>query len=260
MTTRWNIALASMAGAAVAAVAVVALAGGAADDASATVPPDSVPTGSGSDDGTGADRTVSVTGHGTVQVVPDVANLSAGVQVTADTAAEAMDTVGTKSQALVDTLKGLGIAAEDIQTSGLSLYPSFTNDGSTINGYQASTSVSVTVHEVARIGEVLDGLKGLVGEELTLGGISFSYDDPEAVLAEARTAAIENAKVRAGQYADAAGAELGEILRIVESSVATPVFAREMMTAQDSAAAAPLAIEPGSQDLAADVSVVFELE
>ena len=43
MTSRWNIALASTAGAAVAAVAVVALAGGATDDAGATVPPDSVP-------------------------------------------------------------------------------------------------------------------------------------------------------------------------------------------------------------------------
>lgn len=259
MTTRWNIALASMAGAAVAAVAVVALAGGAADDAAATVPPDSVPTSDGT--GTATDvRTVSVSGHGTVSVVPDVADISAGVQTTADTAAEAMDTVGTKSQALVDTLKGLGIAAEDIQTSGLSLYPRFTNDGSTINGYQASTSVTVTVHDVSTIGEVLDGLQGLVGEELTLGGISFSYDDPEAVMAEARTAAIENAKVRAGQYADAAGAELGEILRIVESSVATPVFAREMSVAQDSAAGAPMAIEPGSQDLAADVSVVFAMD
>ena len=107
---------------------------------------------------------------------------------------------------------------------------------------------------------MLDGLQGLVGEELTLGGISFSYDDPEAVMADARTAAIENAKVRAGQYADAAGAELGEILRIVESSVATPVFAREMSVAQDSAAGAPMAIEPGSQDLAADVSVVFAMD
>ena len=258
MTSRWNIALASAAAAAVAAVAVVTLGGGgAADDVSATVPPDSVPLpGSDAD----APRTVTVSGHGTVQVVPDVANIQAGVQTRTATAAEAMDTVGTKSQALVDTLKGLQIADDDIQTSGLSLYPSFTNDGSTINGYQASTSVTVTVHDVSRIGEVLDGLQGLVGEELTLGGISFSYDDPEAVMADARAAAIENATVRAGQFADAAGAELGEILRIVETSVAAPVFAREMSVAQDSAAGAPLAIEPGSQDLAADVSVVFAME
>ena len=77
MTSRWNIALASAAGAAVAAVAVVALAGGGTDDAAA-VPPDTVPTTSASDAATDAPRTVTVSGHGTVQVVPDVADLSAG--------------------------------------------------------------------------------------------------------------------------------------------------------------------------------------
>ena len=174
-----------------------------------------------------------MSGHGTVSVVPDVADISAGVQATADTAAEAMDTVGTKSQALVDTLKGLGHRRRGHPDVRAQPVPPFTNDGSTINGYQASTNVTVTVHDVSRIGEVLDGLQGLVGEELTLGGISFSYDDPEAVSAEARAAAIENAKVRAGQYADAAGAELGEILRIVESSVSDPACSPGRWPPQD---------------------------
>ena len=55
-------------------------------------------------------------------------------------------------------------------------------------------NVDVTVHDIARVGELLDGVRGFVGPELTLGGISFSYEDPEAVLAEARTAAIDNAR------------------------------------------------------------------
>ena len=256
MTSRWKIGLASAAGAAVAAVAVIALSGRAFDDAGATVPDDSVPTAPGADGE--RERSITVSGHGTVQVVPDIANVWAGVQANADTAAEAMDTMATKSQALVDTLKGLGIAEEDIQTSGLNLWPAYGNDGSTITGYQASTNVNVTVREVDRVGEVLDALQGFVGEELTLGGISFSYDDPEAVLGEARVAAIENATVRAEQFAEAAGTEVGEILRIIESSVPTPVFAREM--AADMAQAAPsVAIEPGSQDLAVDVTVVFAM-
>ena len=105
---------------------------------------------------------------------------------------------------------------------------------------------------------MLDALKGFVGEELTLGGISFSYDDPDAVLGDARTAAIENAKTRAEQYATAAGTEVGAILRIIESTVPTPVFAREAAVPAGDAAAA-IAIEPGSQELAVDVSVVFAM-
>jgi uncharacterized protein YggE len=256
MTSRWKIALASAAGAAVAAVAVIALSDRAFDDAGA-VPDDSVPSASETT-GEAGERSITVSGHGTVQVIPDVANISAGVQANADSAVEAMDTMGTQSQALVDTLKGLGIAEEDIQTSGLSLWPTFGNDGQSVTGYQASTNVNVTIRDVDSVGEVVDALKGFVGEQLTLGGISFSYDDPEAVLGEARVAAIENARTRAEQFAEAAGTEVGEILRIVESTVPTPIFAREV--AADMAQAAPsVAIEPGSQDLAVDVTVVFAM-
>jgi uncharacterized protein YggE len=227
-----------------------------AERAGATVPDDSVP---GGDDAATADRrTVTVTGHGTVKVTPDIAMISAGVQTTADTAQEAMDTIGTKSQALVDTLKAVGVAEEDIQTSGLSLWPAYGNDGRQITGYQGSVSVTITARDIDRIGETLDALQGFVGEELTLGGISFSYADPEAVLGEARAAAIENARVRAGQFAEAAGAELGEIRHIAETSSGgmIPLPAAREMAAAD---AASIAIEPGSQELAVDVSVVFEM-
>ena len=227
-----------------------------ADPAGATVPDDSVPGGEGA--AAGDRRTITVTGHGTVKVTPDIATVSAGVQTMADTAQEAMDTVGTKSQALVDTLKAVGVAAEDIQTSGLSLYPTFGTDGREINGYQASVNVTITARDISRIGETLDALQGFVGEELTLGGISFSYADPEAVLGEARAAAIENARVRAGQFAEAAGAELGEVRHIAEntSGVMIPFAAERDMVAADGAS---IAVEPGTQELAVDVSVVFEM-
>ena len=168
-------------------------------------PDDSVPgePSAGGDDLPG--RSVTVSGHGTVEVTPDTANVSMGVQVSGQDADEVFAGIETDSNALVDTLKGLGVAEEDIRTSGLSLYPTYGNNNE-ITGYQGSVNVDVTVHDIARVGELLDGVRGFVGPELTLGGISFSYDDPEAVLAQARTAAIENARVRAGQYAEAAGA------------------------------------------------------
>ena len=92
---------------------------------------------------------------------------------------------------------------------------------------------------------MVDALKTLVGEELTLQGVSFSYKDPEAVMADARTAALANAKVRAEQFAAAAGVELGGVLRIVESSVASPVMYRELAGAAPAADSAQVAVEPG---------------
>jgi uncharacterized protein YggE len=257
MSTRWKTALAAAGGAAVAAVAVIALSGRASEDAGATVPPDPTPSTTPVEATTG-DGTITVNGHGTVTVVPDTADLSAGVQAQADTATAALDTVATGSQELVATLEDAGIAAEDVQTSGLSLWPTYGDDGQRITGYQASTSVTATIRDIDQVGAVVDALKGSVGEELTLNGITFSYDDPEAVLQEARAGAIANATVRAEQYAAAAGVEVGDIVRIIEGSVSDPVVFREM-AAGAPAADQSMAVAPGTQDLAADVTVTFAM-
>ena len=55
----------------------------------------------------------------------------------------------------------LGIAEEDIQTSGLNLFPMFDSNGREITGYQASTNVNVTVRDVEAVGAVVDGLQGV---------------------------------------------------------------------------------------------------
>ena len=253
--------MAGAAGAAVAAVAVITFAGRATEPAGAAPDP-TAPTSTSvaGEDAASGTRTITVSGHGTVSVTPDTADLMAGVQAHAATATEALNTVGTKSQALIDTLKGTGVADKDIKTAGLSLYPTFDNDGKTITGYQASTNVTATIHDVTKVGDVVDALKNLVGDQLTLQGVSFTYADSEAVMADARTAAIANAKARAGQYATAAGATLGGMLKIVEGSVPTPVMYESMTAATVPAAAdGKVAVAPGSQELAADVSVVFEM-
>lgn len=263
MATRIKTALAAAAGAGVAAVAVLALSSGSTGPASATVPPDSTettgstpdaPTEPGNDVGA---RTITVTGHGTVSVVPDIADLMAGVQANAPTATEALDQISTSSKALIDTLNGVGIEEKDIQTSGLSLWPTFGRDGTEITGYQASTNVTATIRDVTKVGSTVDALKTLVGENLTLNGISFSYDEPETVLGDARADAVANAKVRAGQYAEAADVEVGAVVRIIEGSVSDPTVFRGMAESAD--AAGSMAIAPGSQELAADVTVVFEM-
>jgi uncharacterized protein YggE len=252
MNTRLKIALVSAVCASLAAVAAVTLTAAGDDRATATVPPDE-PTEDA------MERSITVTGHGTVKVTPDVADLWLGVETSADSGAEAMATIGTKSDQLVNQLKELGIAAEDIQTSDLSLYANYGPGGRRINGYNASVSVSVRAHDIDGIGQLLDSIQRLVGDELSIGGISFSYEDPEAVLEQARIAALENARARAEQYAAAAGTEVGEIIKIVETPSGGPIpyYADARMEYAEDAAA--LAIEPGSQELAVDVSVVYAM-
>ena len=66
---------------------------------------------------------ISVTGEATVSVLPDLAEVEAGVTSDAKTAREASETNNATMGKLLQALKAAGIDARDIQTSRLSLQP-----------------------------------------------------------------------------------------------------------------------------------------
>ena len=120
---------------AVALAATLAVAGGAAgamSQSAPVAPSEPPPTASG------VTGTITVTGEGTVTVSPDTAVLNVGVEAQATTGAAAMDLLDQRSSALTDALTGAGIAADDLQTTGLNLYSTYGDDGTTVTGYVAS--------------------------------------------------------------------------------------------------------------------------
>lgn len=223
-------------------------------------------TGSG-DDGpasaqeegeTGDDiRTIRVSGEATVDVTPDVATVTLGAQHTAPSAKKALDTVSARTSATIDLLKEAGITEADIQTSNLSVSPNYVDDG-TIDGFQASNTLSVRTKDIDGLGDLLDEVSGATGDQFRLDGISFSFDDPDAVLEDARAEAVANAREKAGQYIANEDVEIGEIRTIAEQGAGAPPVPYDMaLEAADEARSVP--IEAGSQELSVDVTVVFEL-
>jgi uncharacterized protein YggE len=207
-----------------------------------------------------ASRSITVTGTGRAKGTPDTATLFLGARAQAETAQEALRIVNENANALLDVLAGAGVPKEDIQTSNVSLYPTYASNGQRITGYSAENSVTVTVRDVTKAGLVIDAASGAVGDELTLGGISFSIDDPEPLRVDARADAVEQARAQAAQLAELSGGEVGEVLAITDGSVQMPeplVYRTAADAAQEGAAAAP--IEPGSQEVTASVTVTFEL-
>ena len=196
----WKPIVGGLAGATVAAAAI-----GAGLTAAASTPPTSEPASAAA----AGEGTITVSASGAVRVDPDTAIVNLGVQANAATGAEAMEQVNTSSAALIDALIASGIAAEDIQTSGLSLWTT-TDDTGEVNGYQASVSVDVIVRDIEAVGPTIDTAQGAAGEGFTIGGVSFSFADPESVLGQARIDAVELARSKAEQYAAAAGVTLGD--------------------------------------------------
>ena len=256
MNARWL-------GAAIGGAAIGLLAVGVVlvtDHHQSAVPVSAAPT---TDPGTGTStgivaRNITVSGEGSVTVKPDRATVNLGVQATAPTATAALNQANTAANKLLAALKAAGIADDDIVTNGLAVYPQY-NGGNRVTGYQASNNVTVTVRAIDQTGPVVDAAAAAAGDNITVGGVSFSVADPEAVIGAARAKAIDNAKTRAGQYAGAAGVKVGQVLQISEVSVSPPPQYYATAGAYDgSKSSTP--VQTGTQDMSVSVTVVFALE
>jgi uncharacterized protein YggE len=205
-----------------------------------------------------AERYVSVSATGSVAADPDMASVSTGVIVEADTAKEALARNSTVMAKLIDGLKALGIASADIQTTSLNVEPRYVQakDGrpSSINGYRVVNQVRLTVREVKRLGEILDGAIGLGANQIN--GIAFDVSNAETLKDEARKLAMVNAKRRAELFATAAGAQLGPVLTISEDVSSAP---RPMPMAR-AAMGGAVPIEAGTRTLTVQVAVTYALK
>ena len=204
---------------------------------------------------------ITVTGQGTAKAAPDEAVLSAGVQTNARTAAAALADNARAMNAVIATLRNAGIPERDIQTSGFSVGPQYSQNNAAntaphVVGYQVSNTVTVTVADIDKTGPVLDAL--VASGANSIGGIDFTIKDTKALLNDARAQAVADATMRAQVLAKAAGVTLGPITAISESSTGMPMrpMGRMMMAAAD-VAATPIAA--GQESLTAEVTITWEI-
>jgi len=203
-------------------------------------------------------HTLTVSGTGKVTVVPDVARVYLGVTLTKPTVKEARDAAARAMTDVIAAIKGLGIADADIQTTGLSLSARYANGSSTkIVGYSISEQVQVTVRDLDKAGDVVDTATAKGATDVN--GISFEIADPAKALDNARAAAIVAARTSATVMAGAAHVNVGAVVSITDGSAPTPIY-------YGAASAAPMfadlktPVQPGTQDVSANVTVVFELD
>ena len=204
--------------------------------------------------------TVYVNGQGVVTVAPDTASVIVGVNIIEKTLSEAQAKATTQMTAVIDALKAAGIDEKDIQTVNYSvnILQNYDSNGNpaTIEGFQVSNQVNVTVRDLAQLGTILDTVVGQGANAIY--GISFFVNDPSAAASQARTLAVQDAKRKADELAAAAGMTVGRIISISETYSPQPMpvdFARA--EAQDAAAAVP--IQAGTTAITVDVQVTYEL-
>lgn len=207
---------------------------------------------------------ISVSGHGSVTVVPDIAVLTLGVEVTAPTVAAARSKAAAAMKAVRASLDANSIGSDDIKTLSFNIQPHYAyrrDEQPEITGYTVSNLVSVKVRDLDVISDALDDAARAGGDAVRVNSISFSVDDPKSYEAGARKAAVADARERAEELATLAGVTLGKVLSISESGVSIPFEERSyggMMLR--SAAEPPTPVSPGETEISLSVSVVYLIE
>jgi len=207
------------------------------------------------DSTTGAGR-ITVTGTGNVTGIPNQLVLAMGVQVTGASVGSALASADAAVSRVTAALRGDGVAAADIQTSGLSIWPNYPASSQAPSGYGVSESLTATLNSLAAAGAQIDAAVHAGGDATTISGISLDLTDTSSLLAQARASAIADATAKAAQYAKALGEPLGPVVSVTDQASTTPVPVFGTGSAA-AGAKSSVPISPGTQQLSVSITVVF---
>lgn len=215
---------------------------------------------------------ISVRGEGEVMAKPDIGTFSFSVMAEGDDAASAQNDSAEKINAITEYLSQAGIEEKDVKTTGYYLNPKYTYPNSpcavgmycppgeaVIDGYEVSQTITVKVRDLDNSGDLITG----VGERgaTNISGLSFTIDDESNLKAEAREAAIADAREKAEKLADELGVDLVRITGYYEEEYYPYYGGGDMMMSAraESAQAATPNMPTGENQITSTVSVTFEI-
>ena len=161
-------------------------------------------------------RLIRVSGNATVALAADTATLQIGVNTKKPTVQEAQKENAALMNAVLEALHAIGIEDQDIMTSQFNVSSMFDYSVSSLGQeirtqyYEVQNNVSVTVHDLTLIGQVLDA--AMEAGANTSYGITFSSTKQNEAYQKALTRAVEDAMQKAGVLAAAAKVQLGNLV------------------------------------------------
>jgi len=204
---------------------------------------------------------IAVAARGEVKVTPDRAAIQISVQTRAATAAAAASQNATKLKAVIDALRAMGLAANQVTTMNYNVYPQQRyepNREPVIVGYNVTNTLLVELTNLTMVGPVIDAALAKGANMVT--SLQFSASNTESARREAIAMAIQKARGEAEAAARAAGGALGGVLEIgIGAYYPSPPRPMAMMRGAESAQAADTPINPGDQTVSVEVSTRWAL-
>lgn len=209
-------------------------------------------------------RTMMISAEGKTVASPDLAEISVSVVSQGQNPETLTSNNNDKMSAVIQFLKAQGVDEKDIRTTNYDLSPNYQYDKNTqrnyITGYTFTQTVLVKVRDLNRVAAIVGGLAPLGVNQI--GGINFTFDDPEKFLALARADAFTKAQAKAKEMAAAAGVSLGRVVSVSEyGSGPRPYYDIKTLGMGGGEVAAPSVptIQPGTQDVTDQVTITYEL-
>jgi uncharacterized protein YggE len=212
-----------------------------------------------------SDDTVSVSGHGSVKATPDTLLADLDAHAKRANASDALAAASDVATAVISALEANGIAASDIQTSGVSVGPSYGRHGK-VTGYRADENITARMHPLDKAGTALDAASQAGGNNLDIQDSTLTVSNKAKYEALARSKAFASAKAAAEEYAELAGRHLGRVEHITTTSHSSSIGTHHVALPGADAggvAASPsraIPVNPGKETVSTSVRVVWALK
>jgi len=225
-----------------------------------------------------------VTGKGELSVKPDLAIISAGVEVTNPCipgpqkicySQPALVTAKLAMEEITEVIKSKGIKEKDITTTRFSVQAKYAWDDETraqvLVGYTVTNIVSIKLKNLDLIGKLIDDIISVEEkikpktkrEEITIriDNVNFAVENTEQYQKTLLSSAIENAIQKANLYAEFSKVKLGNLIYISEASQVQPRYQQQFNRSMAAfAEGSSTSINVGEFDLQISVYAGFEID
>jgi uncharacterized protein YggE len=214
---------------------------------------------------TAAVNVIHATGSGNVIGTPDRAQVTFSVVTENPDVRTAQQANAVQMKKVIDALGAAGLPKDALKTTGYNIYPLYDDYSKSpfeqkIRTYQVTNTLTVTLHDVNRTGEVIDiAVKNGINQA---SSIQFMLSDEQSQTL--RTEALKKAVSRARADADTVAGALGTTILGVQSvdisgGYSPVLFENYKVDNAVSAPTTPTPIQPGDVTVNAQVSITYTI-
>lgn len=208
---------------------------------------------------------ISVNGHASTKISPDMATLYGSLEKSAPTAAEAREKLAQEMNVLKRTLLAQMVAEVDIKTTGYSVQPNYSYDtkgSAKLINYTAQAEYRIAVKNLDNLSSVLDNS---IKSNLKISQVEYGLKNRTLVENRLLDEAVANARSQAAVVARAGSRTLGTLIRAdlgtMNGADMRPVpYMMRAKSAMGDSEGTPTQLNPGVLTVHVNVVLVFALQ